>query len=913
MVDDREDLERTLVTDDRARVGSGAERRVGAYRILGEIGHGGMGTVYLAERADDQYRKRVAIKTIRGFGSEDVLRRFRRERQVLAALEHPNIARLFDGGTTDDGLPYFVMEYVEGKPIDAFCDERRLPVRERLRIFRQVCAAVEHAHRNLVVHRDLKPGNILVDPQGTPKLLDFGIAKLLDLDVPGDATATALAMTPQYASPEQTRGQPITTATDVYSLGVVLYELLTGHQPYGREARSSLELLRAVCEEEPERPSTSVGRTERRPLPDGGTRVTTPESAAGTREGTPERLRRRLRGDLDNIVLAALRKEQERRYRSVEALSEDIRRYLEGRPVTAHRPTVFYRASKFARRNALVVGAAAAVFLLTVGFAVVTRVQAGRIAQARDRASREAATSRRVSDFLVHLFTISDPGESRGSSVTARELLDRSVRDIEGRLSDEPTVKGTLLYTMGLVYDGLGLGPQALDLARKSVEQLRSAPQPDEAAIGRALVQLAMIRYHLGQYEEADPVYREALALQERALGPNHADVARTLDDLGVFYQDAGKYDEAEPLHRRALAILEKTTGPRSRDVAATLANLANLANVRGRYAEAEGLQRRALDIQENLLGPDHPEVCSGLNNLATIAFNLEKYDVAGELFGRVVATYERTEGPAHPDVGIALNNVANVAQVRGEFRTAEASLRRALAVFGAAGVPEHPNALVALSNLATVCRDTGRYAEAETTQRRALEADRRNLGPDHPNVAFDLHRLAGILTESGRASEAEPLQRHALEVLENALGPEHPTHALALMALGDVCRARGRLDEAERLYSGALRTSERALGPASGDVADLRLRLAALYLAAGRKAEAEPLVTAVLESCAGESARGRPTLARNVRHATALLLAGRAQEARRLADEIFATGYRRAPFVALCARSGIAPPVGGV
>jgi serine/threonine protein kinase/tetratricopeptide (TPR) repeat protein len=884
------------------------ERRIGAYRILRELGHGGMGTVYLAARADEQYQKRVAIKTIRGLDSEEVLRHFRRERQILAALDNPNIARLFDGGSTEDGLPYFVMEYVEGQPIDAFCDEHRLSLQERLQLFQGVCAAVRYAHQNLVVHRDLKPKNILVDAQGVPKLLDFGIAKLLNPEIAGDAaTGTLLAMTPEYASPEQMRGQPITTATDVYSLGVVLYELLTGRRPYGRDARNSLELLKAVCEEEAERPSTAVARTERRTLPSGTVQTTTPAEASRTRGGTPEKLQRRLRGDLDNIVLMALRKEPQRRYRSVEALSEDIRRFLEGRPITARKATFWYRSTKFARRNALAVGAAATVFLLAIAFGVVTAVQSGRIARARDRANREAATSQRVSDFLVNLFNVSDPGESRGNTVTARELLDKAARDIEGRLGSEPAVKGTLLYTMGMVYEGLGLGTQALELTQEAVAQLRSATPPDETAIATALQQQAVITFHLGRHNEAEPLYREALRILEKRLGPDTPEVARALDNFGVFCQETAKYDQAESLHRRALTIFEKATGPNSRDVATVLTNLANLDNLRGDYTEAEKLQRRAIDILERVLGPDHPETISGLNNLATTCFYLEKYDAAEELFQRVLALDEKTLGADHPDVAVVLNNIANAAQIRGEFSTAEASFRRADAIFEKAGLSEHPNALAAQSNLAMVYRDTGRYAEAESLQRRVLNTDRRTLGPDHPNVAFDLHRLASILIERGRPSEAEPLQRQAVAIIEHALGADHPTFAVALMVLGDVCRAEGKRAEAVGLYSRAMRISEKALGPDNGDVAELRLRVAGIDEETGRNAEAAPLLAPVLEAYAKAASRGDVTLAERVRQATALLLLGRDAEARPVAASVFATGYRRRSFVELCAQHGIA------
>ncbi|HUK13536.1 MAG TPA: serine/threonine-protein kinase [Thermoanaerobaculaceae bacterium] len=903
----------TLAVTVGAAVERPVERRIGAYRVLGELGHGGMGTVFLAARADDQYQKLVAIKTIRGIdGGGEALRHFRRERQILADLDHPNIARLLDGGTTDDGLPYLVMERVEGEPIDRYCDERKLSVRERLRLFLGVCAAVQFAHQNLVVHRDLKPSNILVDAQGVPKLLDFGIAKLIEPEAAGGtATLTSLAMTPQYASPEQVRGQAITTATDVYSLGVVLYELLTGHRPYGRAAPTSLEFLKAVCEEEAERPSAAVLRAERRTLAGGEVATATPESVSRTREGTPDRLRRQLRGELDTIVLTALRKEPQRRYRSVEALAEDVLRHLEGRPVAAHKATIPYRARKFVRRNALAVGSAAVLFFLAIGFSIAATVQARRVARERDRANREAVTSQRVSDFLVNLFKISDPDESRGNSVTARELLDRSVREIEGGLQEEPAVKGTLLYTMGLVYDDLGLSRQALALAEEALAHLRETPRRDEAAIAAALVEVANIRCHLGQYQAAEPTFREALAIQERLYGPEHADVARTLDDLGLLYQDVAEFDRAEPLHRRALAMLERTTGPRSRDVATVLTNLANLASRRGRYGDAEALQRRALGIQEELLGPDHPEVCSELNNLATTEFYLENYDQAEALFRRVLALYGKTEGADHPDVGIALNNLGNVAQVRGEFRTAEDSFLRAVAIFAKAGEPEHPTALAALGNLATVYRDTGRYEEAASLQRRALEADRRALGPDHPSVAFDQHRLAVILSESGRTAEAEPLELHAVAVVERALGPDHPDLAALLMEVGDICRAGGKREEAERTYTRALGISMRALGPDSRDVADLRLRLASLAQESGGGPAAAALLAAALDACAKRAAGSHPTPVELARHATALLLLGRTADARPLAEEAFGAGYRRRPFVALCASHRILPAAG--
>src|SRR5688500_3990721 len=435
------------------------ERRIGPYRILRELGQGGMGVVYLAARADEQFRKRVALKVIRSGGaSEEVVRHFKRERQILAGLDHPNIARLLDGGTTDDGLPYFVMEYIEGEPLLEYCDSRKLPVAERLKLFQAICSAVQYAHRNLVVHRDIKPGDILVAEDGSPKLLDFGIAKLLNPELAGEALiATAMSMTPTYASPEQARGERITTATDVYSLGVVLYELLTGHLPYRLLSRQPLEILKAISEQEPEKASTAIERAE-------------------------NKLQRRLRGDLDNILMLALRKEPPRRYASVEAFSDDIRRYLEGLPVKARQPTAAYRTGKFLRRHVAGVAASAVFVGLLIGFAAAMAVQSARVTRERDLAEQERAaaqqereTAQRVSAFLVDLFRVSDPSRSRGETITAREVLDRGTTKIATELKDEPEVRATLMSTMGTVYSNLGLYDKALSLLEEALQTRKAA------------------------------------------------------------------------------------------------------------------------------------------------------------------------------------------------------------------------------------------------------------------------------------------------------------------------------------------------------------------------------------------------------------------------------------------------------
>ena len=732
------------------------ERRIGAYRLLRKLGHGGMGTVYLAARADDQYQKRVAIKVIRGLDSAEIVRHFRRERQILAGLEHPHIARLLDGGTTDDGLPYFAMEHIDGQPIDRFCDERKLSVRERLVLFQGVCGAVQHAHRNLVVHRDIKPGNILVTAEGVPKLMDFGIAKLLNPEVAGESrTATGLAMTPEYASPEQARGGAVTTATDVYSLGVVLYELLTGRRPYRLKSRETLVVLKAICEDEPERPSTAVGRTEERTLPDGTTETTTADSVSRTREGTPERLKRRLRGDLDNIVLMALRKEPQRRYGSVEALSEDVRRYLEGRPVTARKATTWYRASKFVRRNAVGVAAAALLFALAVSFAVAMAVQSRRIARERDKAER-------LSSFMVDLFKVSDPSEARGNTITAREVLDKGAERISRELKDDPETKATLMASMGNVYVSLGLYGPATPLLEEALRIRRQILGREHAEVARSMSDLAGLLRRKGEHDRAESLSREALAIQRKLLGDEHLDVANSLGRLGAIRLSRGDYAGADPLLREALAIQRKLLGDEHRDVARTLNDLGIVLHFRGDFGEAEPLYREALDIKRRLLGSEHPDVTATMNNLAALLHDEGDYAAAEPLYREALATNRKIFGNEHPIVATSQNN------------------------------------------LAELLRDEGDYAGAERLFLQDLALRRKLFGNEHPRVGATLARVAGVLAETGRAAEAEPLAREAVTTLRSKLPAEHPDRAEAESILGYCLVELRRYQEAEPLLVGS-------------------------------------------------------------------------------------------------------------
>lgn len=703
-MDPRDDESETATAATAAR----AERldlRIGPYRALKELGRGGMGRVYLAARADEQYQQRVAIKVIRAdVDRDEVVSRFRRERQILASLDHPNISRFLDGGATEDGRPYFVMEYVEGKAIDRYCDRQTLSIPERLKLFRQLCSAVEYAHRNLIVHRDIKPGNILVTAEGVPKLLDFGIAKLVNPGLSGEGgTMTGLAMTPEYGSPEQARGEPVTTVSDVYSLGVLLYLLLTGHLPYRFKTRQTLDVLRAVCEDEPDKPSTAVARAG-----DAGGQGPTAEEVSRTRDGSPEQLRRRLSGDLDTILLMALRKEPSRRYASVEALSEDLRRYLEGLPIKARKATISYRTGKFLRRNWAGVSGAGLVILLIMGFSVSTLVQSRRLRTERDKASR-------VSSLLVDLFKVSNPSEARGNTVTAREILDKGAERIRSELRGEPEVRAALMGTIGNVYDDLGLHDQAEELLRESLEirkQVLGSENPDVAA---SLHDLAKVLYRKNDYDGAEARYREALAMRRQLLGNEHPDVAETLNWLALVVNEKGDYDGAEALLREALAMRRRLFGNEHPDVAMTMNGLASVLEGKGDYAAAEVLVRDALGTLRKLLGNDHPDVAYTLNVLGEVSSDAGKSAEAEEAFKESLEIGRRIFPPDHVYILVALVGLGDALVAQGEARQAETVLREGIEIGRKILPKDASDVAMAESALGSCLTQLRRFDEAES------------------------------------------------------------------------------------------------------------------------------------------------------------------------------------------------------
>ena len=747
-------------------------QRIGAWRIVREIGRGGMGAVYLAERADQEFEQRVAIKVVRrGMDTDEIVRRFRSERQILAHLDHPNIAKLFDGGTTEDGRPYFVMEHVEGRPIDQFCAERKLPVRERLELFRQACAAIHFAHQNLIVHRDLKPANILVTADGVPKLLDFGIAKLLDpTQDPLALTRLDLRpMTPEYASPEQVRGEPITTASDVYSLGVLLYRLLTGQRPY-RPTTDHQALADAICKTEPVRPSSVIARAGEVKPPDAETRL----------------LRRQLAGDLDNIVLMAMRKDPQRRYASADQLSNDIERHLQGLPVIARKDTLGYRTRKFVGRHKVGVPVVAATLLLIVGFSITVTLLWQRSERARERAQA-------VLGFLEELFSAPDPKKSRGEAITVQEMLDQGAREMDRSFTAQPEVRADLMSTIGKAYLGLGSWDQAKQSFAVALDLHRKTHRQDDPRIADDLHNLASALRHLGNDSAAEPLIRQALDLQRQRGDTKSIDYARGVTNLAAILEAKGDLDQAERLNQEALAIKKALPKVYDQDIAVSLNNLGNVAQERGDFSTAQNYYQESLTIRRRL-----------------------------------------AKGQPDPDVATALLNLGALLQDRGNLVGAEAAYQEALSLRRKLYPGPNPNVASVLNNLGYLLQTRGDLAGAERCFREALSIADQKLPRVHQNRAIFLRNLASVLVSERRAAEAEPLAGEALTIFKTKT-PKSWRVPDTESVLGGCLTVLGRFPEAEQLLLESYSALLKDKGDGAKHAAEARQRIVDLYMAWGK------------------------------------------------------------------------------
>jgi serine/threonine protein kinase/Flp pilus assembly protein TadD len=818
---------------------SPTDTQIGPYRIRRELGRGGMGVVYLAERADGQYRRQVAIKLLRSSPYADELeRRFIAERQILASLNHPNIAQLIDGGITEGRLPFLIMEYVDGVPITTYCDRQRLGIDERLQLFRDVCSAVHHAHQNLVIHRDIKPSNILVTQDRRVKLLDFGIAKLLNPTLgPADQAHTRAdwrVMTPEYASPEQVRGESLTTASDVYALGVLLYELLCGRPPHRLTSGSPQELTDVIVHRDPLLPSVSVSNPQVARSDDSASPAT-PEAVAAERGASVERLQRRLEGDLDAIMMMALRKESARRYGSVDLLWEDIQRHLDGLPVLAHRPTRWYRVRKFIGRHRVETIAAAVVAISLIGGATVALRQASVASRERDRAEQALGQSREVTEFLVRLFrTPAAAGTSR-DQLMAKDLIAAGAASID-ELTAQPLVQAQMLEALGRVQGQLGQFEEAERMLRRALELRRANQGAGHVDVAKTLTYLSGLIRQRGKGDEAKQLIRDALGIQQAALGARHPDVAVTLSTLSELESDAAV---SESLLRTVLDIQRAAFGMQHAAVATTLANLASERQRRGAFEEGESLLRQSVAIREQVFGPDHPMTATSMNLLANYLQDYRNQPVAAESLYRRSLVILRKQPPRWlPNVSAVLNGLLGVAAKRGDYAQAESLAREALDVQRRVHGPDHPVVADGLGLLAEQLSSQRRYADADTVLREAKGILERTVGPNHQRVARALLALARVRMAEGRLKDAEADLRRSLTIIERAQSPDDRWAGAVAALLGDVAARGGRKVEADEWFersSSILRTAPRNRTP---DMRAAYTILADHHKAAGRPAD---------------------------------------------------------------------------
>ncbi len=745
--------------------------RIGPYRILKVLGEGGMGTVYLAEQTEP-IRRRVALKLIQaGVAQREALRRFEAERKALALMNHPNIAQAFEAGTTGDGRPYFVMEYVAGLPITKFCDQRRLGIRYRLDLFIAVCEGVQHAHHKGIIHRDLKPSNVLVTEdrdRPMPKVIDFGIAKALDRPLTEETlfTGDRVIGTLPYMSPEAIHasegGLGVDTRTDVYSLGILLYELLIGVLPFDVRGEGFVQIAQAVIQEQ------VPGLTKRFALLDDDARHIRAERR-GTR---PRALQARLKGDLEWISMKAIARDCSQRYQSAAELAADITRHMRHLPVIAGPPSTIYQIRKFVRRNKTAVASALFVLLaLIAGLAGRTReaqraereavranVEAERANREAERANREAETARQVSEFLTDLFALADPSETRGNTITAREILDRGAEKIRGDLADQPLLRATLMDVIGSVYLELGLFEPAEKLLEEALTTRQDNLSEDHLEVASSRQALASLYRTQGRLAEAEPLLELALPIQEKTLGPDHPEVASSLNGLANVRFLQGRYDEAESLYRRSLSAQERTLGVDHLDVSRSLNNLAGLYAYQGRYQDAEPLYHRALEIRKTALHPNHSAIARSLGNLAFVYSEQGRYQKAEPLFQQSLAIQEKVQGPGHHEVAHNLVNIGELLWRQGRFDEAEPLLERSLSIYEKTFGPSYIEVAHVLHALAMLYSDQERYREAETASRRALAIRGDQLPAGHPDVQTTLASFAALLRSMGRDDEAAEL-----------------------------------------------------------------------------------------------------------------------------------------------------------
>ncbi len=835
---------------DTARFEGGAHDWIGHYKLLEKIGEGGCGIVYMAEQREP-VRRRVALKVIKlGMDSRHVVARFEAERQALALMDHPNIARVLDGGTTEAGRPYFVMELVRGIPITRFCDEKKLDTQQRLELFIQVCQAVQHAHQKGIIHRDIKPSNILVadhDGVPVPKIIDFGIAKATAGETLTDKTLfTAFQQfigTPAYMSPEQAQfsGLDIDTRSDIYSLGVLLYELLTGQTPF--EAKRLMaaglgEIGRIIREEDPPKPSTrlsSLDQAEQTTL-------------AKARQSDPPKLVRIMRGDLDWIVMKTIEKDRSRRYETANGLAADIKRFLGNEPVVARPPSTGYKFRKFARRNKLPLTAAILIALTLIVATGVSLGQAKRAIQAKKEASAKAAAERAAREeseailkFMTRVFQSPDPARD-GRTITVAETIDRAVTNLNRDLAAQPMRRAQVQSTLGSTYFALGLDQKAIALQEKVRDYYLANFGPDQTNTLSAIHNLATFYFRAGRRDEALKLREQLLQRRRKVLGPEHPDSIAAMNNLAISYAEGGRREEAVTLLEEVLAIRRKGLGPEHQDTLSSVINLGNAYFLAGRREEALKLREDALRLCRETLGPEHPATLQAMKNLGISYAAANRQKEALKLREDNLRLCRKALGPEHPDTIQAIINLGNsyynVGRADEAIKMQEEGVQLSRKVLGS----EHPSTLVMMDHLGVSYSGAGRREEALKLNEELLPLCRKVLGPEGTETVWVMNNLANCYAQTGRRDEAMTLLEQVLAIRRKTLGPEHPDTLEATSNLAEIWHEAGRRGEALKLREEVLPVSRKVLGPEHPDTLERMTDLAVSLGAAGRRAEAVAL-----------------------------------------------------------------------
>ena len=773
-------------------------REIGKYKIEEKLGEGGMAVVYAASRIDEQFKRKVAVKFIkRGMDTDEIIRRFKFEQQALADLSHPYIAKIIDGGTTNDGLSYFVMEIVPGIPIDEYCRENKLSTIERLKLFLKVCEAVKYAHQNLIVHRDLKPGNIFIAKDGTPKLLDFGIAKLLEKKEGDETNLTQPGikiLTLDYASPEQFRGNPITTGTDVYSLGVILYELLTDKSPYIFKNNFPTEKEKVICDLEPEKPSSVIKKL---PLSDSSDKVTQ-RSISENRNENIGKIQKRLSGDIDNIILKALRKEPERRYSSVEQFAEDTRRSLIGLPVYARKDSLYYRTSKFIERHKTgVLVTAIIIMLIIAGMAGIIH-QSNIAGENEELAKLEAKKAESINTFLQEMLSSPDPSKE-GSDVKVVDVLDNARKQIDQKLINEPEIRAELRKTLGITYQGLGFYDKAVEELRKvvGIRNLHSGYNRD---IERAssIKDLALAYHFKGDMEKAEKFYQQAIREHEKIKNMNTISYAEALNDYGALKMDIEEMDSALYYFENALPIYQEVFGEEHRDIASVLSNMGLAHQYKGNLNKAEDYLSRSLDMNLKVSNGEGYHLVYNYNNLAFVLHDKNDLEGAREMFGKSLALRKKLLRPDHPELALAIYNFGCITYFSHDYEKSMELINEAFEIWEDTLEPGHPYFGNCYYWLAKNNNGLDQPKEAEKLITKALEIRRNTHGENENLIALTNIELGRSFFLQNKFQRAESIIKNNLKIIEEAFGEDSRNVKYAKQLLVELNEKRNNIQTAQ-------------------------------------------------------------------------------------------------------------------